>query len=206
MTEWTSRERIVLTSLSTPARIQEYLNGLKYNIDPIARSPRYVMKEHAAHCLDGALLAAAALEFHGDPPLVVDMRSNKDDDDHVIAIYERHGRLGAIAKSNFVTCRSRDPVYTSLRELIMSYFDGWFNLDRQKTLREFSKPFDLRKVRDIEWRTTFDDVDPIGHRLDALKHYALLTPKLIKLLTPPDDLAFKGATLGLVKKGAFKVK
>jgi hypothetical protein len=206
MTEWTSRERIILNSLSTPPRIQAYLNTLKYNIDPITRSPRFVMKTKKAHCFDGALFAAAALEFHGDKPLLVDMRSNKNDDDHVLAVYERHGRWGSVAKSNFATCRGRDPVYASLRELIMSYFDGWFNLAREKTLREFSKPFDLRKVKDIAWRTTDEDLDPLGFRLDAVKHYALLKPAHIRLLSTPDDLAFKGATLGTDVRGAFKVR
>jgi hypothetical protein len=202
---WTPQEKKILTSLHSPAAIQEYLNSLKYNIDSITRSARGVLQSRKAHCFDGALLAAAALEFHGSPALLMDLRSNGEDDDHVLALFKRKGCWGAVAKSNFIGTRYRDPVYRSLRELAMSYFHIYFNLKGKKTLREYSVVFSLSRISKIDWRWGADDMTPLGEQLDGTRHYFLISSTQERLLTNADPISIRSETLVLDKRGAFKV-
>jgi len=195
-----------LRRLSSPQKIQRFLDEIRYNTDDITRSPRQVLRLKKAHCFDGALFAAAALERLGDPPLVLYMESSLEDDDHVLAIFRRRGCWGAVAKSNYATCRWRDPVYRTPRELVMSYFDGYFNLAGTKTLRAFYQPFDLRRIKDLEWRFTDQDLDDLDARLKSGRRYAVISRAQERLLAPADDRLFRAATLGLDPKGAFKIK
>ena len=205
-TRWSPTEQKIFKKLKTPMLIQEYLDSLAYNTDDKTRSPREVMLKRRAHCFDGALFAAAALEQLGFPPLLVDMRSNDQDDDHVIALFRVKGLYGAVAKSNYVGCRYREPVYRSVRELIMAYFNDYFNLAGQRTLREYSVPFDLRRVKGLAWRTTDKDLTPLGEQLDNTRHYWLLPRQVEKHLTRIDKRMFRAGTLGVNPQGAFKVK
>lgn len=203
---WTSREAAALRRLNSPVTIQRYLDSIRYNIDDKTRSPRGVMATRRAHCFDGALLAAAAIEFHGGRPRLIDLRANDDDDDHILAIFERHGLYGAIGKSNYTGCRYRDPVFRSVRELVMSYFCVYFNLAGRKTLREYSVPFDLAKVKDVDWRHTDDDLSPLGDRIDAIRHMRLIPTRIERELALADDRSFRAETLGLDKRGSMQVK
>jgi hypothetical protein len=202
---WSPSERRLFARLNTPFKIQTYLDQLRYNIDKITRSPRCVIQARRAHCFDGALFAAAALEFHGCEPLLMDLRCNGQDDDHVLALFKVGQGWGAIGKSNYVGCRYRDPVYRSLRELAMSYFHIYFNLASVKTLREYSVAFPLNKINDIDWRRTDEDVTPLGYRLDDSRHYFLISKRQEKLLENTDPRTLKAETLGLDRRGAFKV-
>ncbi|NDC38488.1 MAG: hypothetical protein EBZ48_10605 [Proteobacteria bacterium] len=204
--KWTSTERKVLGKLSNPSKIQGYLDALPYNLDPITRSARGVMQRERAHCFDGAMFAAAALEQHGFPPLLMDLRANEEDDDHVLAIFRQHGRWGAIGKSNYTGCRFRDPIYRTLRELALSYFHIYFNLAGRRTLREYSVAFPLLRIRDVNWRTGCEDLAALGERLDAVRHFRLIDRRTEKLLSEADERTFKAETLGLDPRGAFKVK
>ena len=121
------------------------------------------------------MLAAAALWVHGEPPLLLDMRAVRDFD-HVVALFRRRGRWGAISKTNGATLRWRDPVYRSLRELAMSYLHEYCNRRDHKTLREYSRPFDLRVLRTADWVTAPKGAWAVAERLDALHHYRLLSP------------------------------
>ena len=206
MNTWTPDEKRQFKKLNTPFRIQLFLDTLKYNIDDITRSPREVLRTGKAHCFDGAMLAAAALEQIGFPPLLIDLRANGEDDDHILAVFKQNGRWGAIGKSNYTSCRYRDPVFTSLRELAISYFCIYFNLAGKKTLREYSGAFDLRKVKDIDWRFTKDDLDALGTRIDETKHFWLIPRSSERMLSPADDRSYKAETLGLDPRGAFQVK
>ena len=203
--DWTRAEKAVFRPLSKPGKIQSYVDGLKYNITDMTRSPRFVIKTGQAHCFDGAMFAAAALAFHGDPPLLIDLRANDDDDDHILAIFKRDGLYGAIAQSNYTGCRYRDPVYRNIRELALSYFNIYFNLAGSKTLREYSVLFDLRKVKDIAWRTTAEDISRLGDRIDRIRHFKLIPARAEKNLEDADDRLFRGETLGLDPRGAFKI-
>jgi hypothetical protein len=206
MTHWTQTEKKFFRKLNSPFKIQLYLDSLPYNIDKITRTPRQVMKSGKAHCFDAAIFAAAVLQEHGHKPLLIDLRSNHEDDDHVLAVFQQAGCWGAIGKSNYTGCRYRDPVFRSLRELAISYFVVYFNLAGVKTLREYSVPFDLRKVKDVDWRRGDCDLDFLSQRLDAIRHYDLISPRTEKLLAPADDRSFRAETLGLDPRGAFKVK
>ena len=152
--------------------------------------------------MEGALFAAACLENIGFPPLVLDMQSFNDDD-HVIAIFKVKGYWGAVAKSNFTTLRYREPVYRSLRELTMSYFDFYFNLNGEKSLRGFSLPQNLHRFDKINWRTTKEDLENIGYYLDKVKHFPVVSREQIKKLEIAGDYLIKSSLMGSNPKGLF---
>jgi hypothetical protein len=164
--------RSLLRKLSTPERIQQYLDDLPYNNEEegeTCRSPRLVIEFNTAHCFEGALFAAAALRAHGRPPLIVDLEAVRDDD-HVIAVYRNNGCWGAIAKSNFAGLRFRSPVYRTLRELALSYFEHYYNLRGEKTLRAYSRPVSLSRFDSIQWMTTDEPLWAIPEYLCTIKH------------------------------------
>jgi hypothetical protein len=200
---WTSEERKLLKTLNNPNKIQAFLNSLDYNPNYECRSPRWVLKKRSAHCFEGALFAAAALQFIGYRPLIVDMRAFNDDD-HVIAIFKEDGYWGAVAKSNFTSLRFREPVYRSLRELIMSYFDFFFNTDGYKSLRSYSLPFDLTKFESRNWATTDEDLEYIGDKIESLHHFPVVTKKMIRKFYPASDSMLKAGLLGSKAEGLFK--
>jgi hypothetical protein len=170
-------EFAVLRRLDTPRKIQAFLYDLKQNFEPrgeTCHGVREVLRTRRAHCIEGALVAAAALWVHGEPPLLLDMRAVRDFD-HVVALFRRRGRWGAISKTNGATLRWRDPVYRSLRELAMSYLHEYTNRREHKTLREYSRPFDLRAMPSAAWVTPARQAWEVAERLDDLPHYSLLT-------------------------------
>lgn len=201
-TSWTKEEQQELSRLNTPLKIQEFINSCAYNSTEETRSPRYIMMMRRAHCMEGGLFAAACLEILGFPPLILDLRA-ENDDDHIIALYRVGKYWGAIAKSNFTTLKFREPVYRTLRELALSYFDFYFNTDGDKSLRSYSVPFDLNRFNHIGWRTTEADLEVIGDRLNTIRHYPLLTPDQKAALSPADPLLLKSSMLGSDPAGLF---
>ena len=201
--EWTKDEISFLKNLGDPDKIQGFLDTIDYNPDYECRSPRWVIKKRSAHCFEGAVFAAAALNFIGYEPLIVDMKSHNDDD-HVIAVFREHGHWGAIAKSNFTALRFREPVYRSLRELIMSYFDFYFNVAGDKSLRSYSLPLNL-SIYDIrQWATTDEDLEYIGDKLEKIRHYPVIDKIMIKNLYKASDIVLKAGLLGSNEEGLFK--
>jgi len=184
-----------LRSLKDPDGIQRFLDKMPYHLANTAWSPRRVLLENTAHCLEGAIFAAAALRVNGYPPLLLDMEAEHDTD-HVIAIYRARGHWGAVAKSNYTGCRFREPVYRSLRELAMSYFNIYFNMRRQRSLRTFSRPVNLKRFDDQQWMTTEKPVWFIVYHLLEISHYKLLSPAMIRGLHPVDERTFQGEILG----------
>jgi hypothetical protein len=202
---WSKSEKKFLQRFKEPGQIQDFLTKLKYDADPANRSPRYVIKEKKAHCFEGAIFAAAALGHIGYKPLVMDLRA-VNDDDHVIAVFKQNNHWGAIGKSNFTTIEFREPVYRTLRELTMSYFDFYFNTVRQKTLREYSVPMDLSRYDDRHWRTTDEELDYIGIDLDNVRHYPLISRKMEKGLQKASEKLVTGSLIAANKKGLYKPK
>lgn len=200
---WSQHEVELLRKLNSPGKIQDFLDTCSYNATEETRSPKYVLHHRRAHCLEGALFAAACLEFTGFPPLVIDLQAH-DDDDHVIAVFKVRNHWGAIAKSNFTTLRFREPVYRSLRELAMSYFDFYFNTDGLKSLRAYSLPHNLSKFNGIEWRTTDSDLEDIGYFLDKVKHYPLAENSQIAQLNMASALLMQSSMIGSDPAGLFK--
>jgi hypothetical protein len=200
---WTSDEIKFLKTMKDPDKIQGFLDSIDYNPSYECRSPRWVIRKRSAHCFEGALFAAASLEFIGFPPLIVDLKAFNDDD-HVIAVFKERGHWGAVAKSNFTSLRFREPVYRSLRELVMSYFDFYFNLNRDKSLRSYSPPLDLTKYNSREWTTTDEDLEYIGDKLEKLRHYPVIDSVMISKLYKASDTMLKAGMLGSNEEGLFK--
>ena len=176
--ELSRAEFATLRRLRTPEKIQEFLYALKQNFEPrgeTCNSVRTVLKERRAHCIEGAMLAACALWIHGAPPLLLDLQAAHDFD-HVVALFRRHGRWGAISKTNGIGLRWRDPVYRSPRELAMSYLHEYYNKRDRKTLRTYSVPYDLRRMAPADWVTAADGAWELIDNLEATRHYRLMTP------------------------------
>jgi hypothetical protein len=200
---WTKGELALLRPLSSPARIQAYLDGLTYRPEDDPGCPRRVMEERKANCYDGAIFAAAALRRIGHAPLLLDMRAVRDDD-HVLAVFRGEGHFGAVAKSNFVGLRFRDPIYRTLRELVVSYFEDYFNAEGEKTLRAWSGLLDLRRFDHLNWTFSDAPLQYISDRLDALAHYPLLTKKMERRLSPVDGRSMRAGMLGTRPEGLYR--
>jgi hypothetical protein len=197
------KERARFRRLRTPEAIQAFLDSIPYNDEITCRSPRRVLRDRKAHCFEGALFAAAALARLGHSPLVVDLGAVRDDD-HVIALFRKGGALGALAKSNFTGLRYRAPVYRSLRELAMSYFDDYFNSAGERTLRTYSRPLLLTDRAFPGWRTSEEDLDPIGDRLDRAPHRRLLAPSAERALARVDARLLAAGLLGANPRGLYR--
>ncbi|MEK6906461.1 MAG: hypothetical protein AABW81_02470 [Nanoarchaeota archaeon] len=184
----------VLKKLKTPARIQEFLDKMKINFEEDGDtylSPRTVLKKHMCHCAEGAIFAALALRVNGYPPLIVDLKASKNDFDHIIAVFKKDEKWGAISKTNHSTLRYREPVYNSIRELVMSYFHEYFDDSGRRTLRSFSVPLNLSKFDKKGWMTTEEELDYIMDYLDTIKHFDILTKKQIRNLRKADKIEMK---------------
>ncbi|MGO9647071.1 MAG: hypothetical protein ACLPOO_03365 [Terriglobales bacterium] len=196
---FTSAELRKLRSLKDPHGIQRLLDHMPYHLADTAWSPRRVLRENTSHCFEGALFAAAALRANGYPPLILDLEADHDTD-HVIAIYRIRGHWGAVAKSNYTGCRYREPVYRSVRELALSYFDVYFNLRGERTLRTFSRPVNMARFDPHGWMTTEEHLWYVAEYLFTIRHHRLFTPAMIKKLHRLDDRSFRAGCLGRAEK------
>jgi hypothetical protein len=192
---FTAKESRKLRSMKDPHGIQKFLDAIPYHLEDTAWSPRDVLASETAHCLEGAIFAAAALRANGYPPLLLDFEA-ENDTDHVIAIYRQNGCWGAVAKSNFTGCRYREPVHRTLRELALSYFNTYCNLRRERTLRRFSVPVNLKRFDRQNWMTTDKPVWFIVYHLFDIKHHPLITPAMVKRLHRLDERSFQAECLG----------
>jgi len=188
---FTREEFRVLRKLKTPAGVQRFLDELPYNLGYTGRSPRKVMRDRTASCFEGGIFAAAALRVLGFPPLIFDLEADRDTD-HVIALFKIRSHWGAVAKSNFTGCRYREPVYRTLRELAMSYFNIYFNLRFERTLRRYSRPVNLKRFDNLDWMTTDKPIWFVAEHLCEVPHIRLLTPAMEKKLTRLDPRSVRG--------------
>jgi len=193
----------LIKPLDSPVRIQEFLDSIPYNSTKRTLSPLLVLKERMAHCMDGGMFAAAALRKLGYPPLIVDLTA-ENDDDHIIAVFREGGCWGAIAKSNTTVLRFREPVYRTLRELAMSYFDLYYNLNGQKTLRSYSRTIDLSRFDDRGWETTEEDLEYIGNYTYTVRHYPLITHAQTQKLSDVPKYLYDAGFAGADIKGLYK--
>ena len=187
-----------LRALNTPAKIQKFIDALQYKYADTAGSPQRVLRERKGHCLEGALLAAAALRVNGQLPLLMDMEAVRDDD-HVVALYRERGLWGGIAKSNFAGLRFRAPIYRTLRELAMSYFEHYYNLRGERTLRAYSQPVNLSRLDGEHWMTAEEDLWCVPELLIAARHYPLFPHKVARDLPRLDRRSFEAGMHGSVK-------
>ncbi|MGE5257059.1 MAG: hypothetical protein ACM3KE_10325 [Hyphomicrobiales bacterium] len=202
----TGVEREILSGLRSPARIQAFLDGIAYSTDDFYRCPLRVLQDRVAHCFDGAIFAAAALQRIGYPPLILDMLSNGRDDEHLLALFKADGCWGAVAKSNFVGLRFREPVYRSLRELAMSYFEQYYNLEREKTLRGYTGPLNLKSFDRLDWMTQDEPLERIAKRTEEIRRVELLRKGMTQRLSPVDERSFQAGLIGADPEGLFKLQ
>ena len=188
-----------MRALKTPAGVQRFLDELPYNLGYTARSPKRVLHERTASCLEGGIFAAAALRVLGFPPLIFDLEAEQDTD-HVVAIFKIRGHWGAVAKSNFTGCRYREPVYRTLRELAMSFFNIYFNLRFERTLRRYSRLVNLARFDRLNWMITEKPVWFIAEHLCEISHIRLLTSAMERNLTRLDSRSVRAEMTGHRKK------
>ena len=187
-----------LRALKTPARIQRFIDAIEYQYANTAWSPQRVLRERKGHCLEGALVAAAALRVNGHPPLVMDLEAVHDDD-HVVALYRERGLWGGIAKSNFAGLRFRAPIYRTLRELALSYFEQYYNLRGERTLRSYSRAVNLARLDSRDWMTAAEDAWCVPEALIAARHYPLFPDKVARSLPRLDRRSLEAGMHGWVK-------
>jgi len=192
----TRAEERLVARLETPHRIQLFLDGLAYGTKTIYRSPLRVLRESACQCFDGAVFAAAMLHRIGHPALILNLLPNNRDDDHVLALFRQNGYWGALAKSNFSGLRFREPIYRSLRELVMTYFEHYYNIHGEKTLRGYTRPLDLQGFNPRQWMTRDETMELIAERLDRVRRFSLLTRPMVRQLSPVDERSIRAGLFG----------
>ena len=189
----------ILKKLNTPAKIQDFLNDMEMNFEEngdAVLSPMTVLEKGICHCIEAAILAALALRVHGYPPLVIDLTANSKDYDHVVTVFKKDGKWGAISKTNHAVLRYREPVYNTIRELVLSYFHEYTNNeDGKKTLRSYTRPVNLKRFDRLGWMTTKDEVFYIAQYLADIKHTPILTKKQIMGLRRLDDVEIEAGKI-----------
>lgn len=200
--DFSRQEKAQLRKLNTPAKVQDYLNSLKFNFEKrgeTLRSPLFTMRANEAHCFEGALFGAYILSLHGHPPLVLHLKATKHDYDHVIAPFKIEGLWGALSKTNHAVLRYREPVYKNIRELVMSYFHEYFLNDGTKTLREYSEPLNLNDF-EAGWETLEGDLWGIDEELDKVKHYEIIPKGNLGVLRKADEIEIQAGKIVEFKK------
>ena len=189
MLSFTKKEILMMRRLNTPAKIQDFLNSIPANFEKkgenTVRSPLRVLRDNKAHCIEGAILGAYILSLHSYLPLLINLESTKDDLEHVVALFKKNGRWGALSKPNHAVLRYREPIYKSIRELVMSYFHEYFIDDGSKTLRRYSRSLNLN-IFESNWPVAEDDLWGIAEELDKIKYYDIAPKSFFKSLRKAD--------------------
>jgi hypothetical protein len=192
--------------LTTPHKIQEFLETLEYSDEERYRCPLNVLKDRKAHCFDGALFGAAALRNLGYPPLLVEILPNEHDDDHILAVFRCKKYWGTVAKSNFVGLRFREPVYKTLRELIMSYFESYFNVEGERTMIGYTAPLNLKRFDKMNWLAVDEVMDTIGDALETGRKFPIVPPSIMRNFTKVDARSVQAGLMGAKTSGLYKPK
>jgi len=200
----TPAELDLLDSLDSPVRIQGFLSSLSYSVDPIYRCPLRVLRERIGHCFDGALFAAAALRRIGYPPLILEIIPNAHDDDHLLAVFKFRGHWGAIGQSNFANLRYRDPVFRSLRELVMSYFPFYLNVEGENTMLGYRAPIDFSVYDRLDWMTSDANLDFVADDMDRYKTYRVVSDDMLPYIARADARTLESHLVGVNMDGLFK--
>jgi hypothetical protein len=198
-------ERQLLSGLGSPSAIQSFLNTVPYSEDKFYRCPLRLLRDRKGHCFDGALFAAMALRRLGHPALILELIPNDRDDDHIIALFKQQAGWGAVAQSNFSGLRFREPVYRSLRELVMSYFEDHFNAAGEKTLRGYRGPVHLQTFDRLDWISSDIGLETLADGMDRYRIRPLLTEEMAASLSLTDERSIRAGLLGANPDGLFRV-
>ncbi|MDQ3245154.1 MAG: hypothetical protein M3P22_02320, partial [bacterium] len=192
---FTKKEILLIQKLNTPAKIQDFINSIPFNFEKNGEtimSPIRAMHANKMHCMEGALFSAYILSIHGYKPLILHLKSTREDFDHIITLFQIDGFWGALSKTNHAALRYREPVYKNVRELVLSYFHEYFlNNTGQKTLRSYSRPLDLNIFKNKKWWLAEEDLWYIDEKLDKIKHYDIAPQKSFKNLRKADNIERK---------------
>ena len=200
----TDQERQLLDTLNSPFKTQSFLDGIEYPSGEENRSCPEVLRQRKAHCLDGGLFAAMALRRIGYRPRIMDLQPDPGrDDDHVLALFQIDGFWGALAKSNYSGLRFREAIYRTTRELALSYFEDFFNVLGEKTMRTCSRVIHLERFDHLNWMTESSGVDAIEVYLKKVKTHPLISKEQAARLSLVDKRSFEAGTLGINFKGTF---
>jgi len=202
--ELTRAEGRLLARLDSPNKVQLFLDDLAYSSETVYRAPLGVLRERTCQCFDGAVFGAAMLRRLGYPPLVLNLLPDKRDDDHVLALFRQDRHWGAVAKSNFVNLRFREAVYRTVQELVMTYFEHYYNVQREKTLRGYTRPLDLKTFDRRQWMTRDETMEMIAQRLDNIQRVRFLTRPMIARLSPVDALSCRAGLRGANRAGLYR--
>ena len=189
----------VYKKLTTPSKIQDFINSIPANFElqgETNMAPLKVLEKNTAHCMEGAMLAASILRYHGRSPLIMDLRAKRPDDDHIVALFKVGSCFGAISKTNHPVLRYREPIYENLRELAVSYFHEYFdNQTRKKNLREYSIGVDLSRFDNVQWETTDKDLWEIVEAVDEARHYNIITKVQERLLRKAEAIEVQAGNI-----------
>ncbi len=198
MNSFSKKEIALLNKLNTPAKVQDFLNTIPFNFEhnkiDVIKSPLRVIRENNAHCIEGAILGAYVLSIHGYPPLILHLKTTSDDMEHVITVFKQDGLWGAMSKTNHSVLRYRDPIYKTIRELVMSYFHEYFLNNGSKTLRQYSAPLNLN-IFEKGWEVEMEDLWGIDEELDNIKHYDIFPKKSLKNLRKAEKIEIQAGKL-----------
>lgn len=193
----TKEEELFLRKLNSPAKIQDYLDSIPFNFEKegeTCMSPRRVMREKKAHCIEGGFLAAAALLLQGKRPLLLNLKVDTRDDDHIVALFKENGYWGAISKTNHAVLRYRDPVYKTVRELAMSYFHEYFLVKNgEKTMLGYSK-VSMNRFGNT-WVTREDDMWDIAEYIYDAPYIHVLPKGSIRYIRDASSVEQKAADI-----------
>ncbi len=207
MDNLTKQEISFLKKLNTPNKIQDFLDSIPFNFEEkgeTVMSPRRVMREKKAHCIEGAFFASSALMVNGEKPLVMNLKITGKDFDHCVALFKKNGYWGAISKTNHAVLRFRDPIYKTIRELALSYFHEYFLLtDGKKTLRGYTSPIDMNKFGK-SWMTEEKDLWGISSKIFYMKHIKIIPDKNKKYIRNASEIERKSAGVEEWKKNSKK--
>lgn len=203
MEKFSKKEIALFKKLNTPSKVQDFLNSLQNNFEEdekdTVKSPIRVLREGNAHCIEGAILGAYILSLHRHKPLLMHLKTTKDDLEHVIVPFKVDGYWGALSKTNHAVLRYRDPVYKSIRELALSYFHEYFLDSGEKTLRSYSEPLNLNIFKD-DWATSEENLFGIDEELDRIRHYDIFPKKILKNLRKAEKIEIEAGKLIQYKK------
>jgi len=186
-----------LHGLKSPFLIQQYLDSMPYKAEARDRSPLNVILDKQCHCLDGGFLATLLLWKLGFKPLLIDIVPDPGmDDDHVLALYRIDGRWGALAKTNYINLGFREPVYKTIRELVMTYFEHYVSIHQEKVLRGYTRPFDASRYDHLNWAWDEDGANQLyEEHFYGRKSIPLITPQMAKRLQRVTDRAYASETM-----------